>query len=163
MPGHPSSGHHHGNAGFRPRRTYVFCGIEGAPRRRRWPLPGSMPVPFTSTGEPVNLSIEDEGIRLAPTPVTAQSRNEIAEASRTPRERLGDLKAQEAANLTGVRRLEALLELRRDDVSGYNAALLAFGRLQAQALVRTFPRDCLKRKNSSRTTGTDFPPQSGSS
>ena len=73
------------------------------------PYPGSMPVPFTSTGEPVKLSIEDEGIRLAPTPVTEQSRNAIAEASRTPRERLGDLKAQEAANLTGVRRFEALL------------------------------------------------------
>ena len=73
-----------------------------------------MPVPFTST-EPVKLSIEDEGIRLAPTPVTEKSRNAIANASRTPRERLGDLKAQQAANLTGVRRLEALLELRRDD------------------------------------------------
>ena len=35
-------------------------------------IPGSMPVPFTSTGEPVKLSIEDEGIRLAPTPVNAE-------------------------------------------------------------------------------------------
>ena len=56
------------------REELMFLCIEGAPRRRRWPLPCSMPVPFTSTGEPVNLSIEDEGIRLAPTPVTAQSR-----------------------------------------------------------------------------------------
>ncbi|MEC8049629.1 MAG: hydantoinase B/oxoprolinase family protein [Myxococcota bacterium] len=103
------------------------------------PYPGSMPVPFTSTGEPVKLSIEDEGIRLAPTPVTEKSRNAIANASRTPRERLGDLKAQQAANLTGVRRLEALLELRRDDVNQYNTALLAFGRKQALALVESFP------------------------
>ena len=73
------------------------------------PYPGSMPVPFTSTGEPVKLSIEDEGIRLAPTPVTEKSRNAIANASRTPRERLGDLKAQQAANLTGVRRLRGAL------------------------------------------------------
>ena len=122
-----------------------------------------MPVPFTSTGEPVNLSIEDEGIRLAPTPVTAQSRNEIAEASRTPRERLGDLKAQEAANLTGVRRLEALLELRRDDVSGYNAALLAFGRLQAQALVRTFPSGLFEAEEFIEDDGHGLSPQSGSS
>ena len=122
-----------------------------------------MPVPFTSTGEPVKLSIEDEGIRLAPTPVTEKSRNAIANASRTPRERLGDLKAQQAANLTGVRRSRGALGATAGRCGQYNTALLAFGRLQAQALVSHFHRDSLRPWSSSRTTDTAFRLLSGSS
>ena len=103
------------------------------------PYPGSMPVPMDLDGSPVTLTIEDEGICLAPTVMNDSARQRIAAASRTPEERIGDLKAQEAANLAGVRRLEALIEARGDSIASLNESLLQFGQDQARALIETFP------------------------
>jgi N-methylhydantoinase B/oxoprolinase/acetone carboxylase alpha subunit len=59
--------------------------------------PGSMPADA--------LGIDEEGIRLGPTPLTDAVRARFIDASRTPEERAGDLDAQVGANRLGVRRL----------------------------------------------------------
>src|SRR5690554_272382 len=58
----------------------------------------------------LSQSIDEEGIRIAPTPWSAALEDEIAAASRTPQERRGDLRAQIAANLRGRQRLGEQLE-----------------------------------------------------
>lgn len=73
-------------------------------------VPGSMIPLMDSTGQMRTLSVDDEGIRLAPTVLDEALRTRFALASRTPEERLGDLRAQEAANHVGVQRLKAWLD-----------------------------------------------------
>lgn len=64
--------------------------------------PGSMPL---------SKHIDEEGFRFGPTRLDSQLLEEVANASRTPWEREGDLRAQIAANLRGVLRLtESLSE-----------------------------------------------------
>ncbi len=58
--------------------------------------PGSMP--------PDALTVDEEGLRMAPTPVDAESLGRVVDSSRTPDERRGDLDAQRGANELGVRR-----------------------------------------------------------
>lgn len=63
--------------------------------------PGSMP--------PDALTIDEEGVRLPPTPVDDGSLARVVASSRTPDERRGDLDAQRGANQLGVRRLAELV------------------------------------------------------
>ncbi|MFU8802505.1 MAG: hydantoinase B/oxoprolinase family protein [Bradymonadaceae bacterium] len=65
--------------------------------------PGSLPLSDT---------IDDEGIRLGPTPWGEEVEEKIALASRTPDERRGDLRAQVAANRRGSQRLLEIYEQR---------------------------------------------------
>ena len=53
----------------------------------------------------LSRSVDDEGIRIAPTKWSEGLEDDIASASRTPEERRGDLKAQIAANRRGIARL----------------------------------------------------------
>ncbi len=62
--------------------------------------PGSMPADATD--------IAQEGLRLAPTRLTADVRELVIRTSRTPLERAGDLDAQVGANAVGAERLAAL-------------------------------------------------------
>ncbi|HEX2466814.1 MAG TPA: hydantoinase B/oxoprolinase family protein [Solirubrobacterales bacterium] len=61
------------------------------------PTPGGMPVDSTR--------IEDEGVVIPPTRVDDEALADLASRMRAPQQRLADLRAQRAANLTGVRRL----------------------------------------------------------
>jgi N-methylhydantoinase B len=69
--------------------------------------PGSMPLA---------TSIEDEGLVIKPTKLIKAGKldtalmDEVANATRTPTERLGDLNAQVGANAVGVKRLKDLVE-----------------------------------------------------
>jgi N-methylhydantoinase B len=66
------------------------------------PTPGSMPADSTT--------LDDEGVVIAPTRVDDRALAEITEQMRNPAERLADLRAQRAANLTGARRVAELVE-----------------------------------------------------
>jgi N-methylhydantoinase B len=66
------------------------------------PTPGSMPAASTR--------LEDEGVVIPPTPVEAGTLEGLARRMRHPHQRLADLRAQLAANLTGERRVLELVE-----------------------------------------------------
>jgi N-methylhydantoinase B len=66
------------------------------------PTPGSMPADSTT--------LDDEGVVIPPTRVDDRALAEITEQMRNPAERLADLRAQRAANLTGARRVAELVE-----------------------------------------------------
>ncbi len=59
--------------------------------------PGSMPADSTA--------LEDEGVVIAPRPLTPEALAEITSAMRQPGERAADLRAQLAANRVGAERL----------------------------------------------------------
>ncbi|MFI4861685.1 MAG: hydantoinase B/oxoprolinase family protein [Phycisphaerales bacterium JB063] len=60
---------------------------------------------------PIGRHIDDEGLRIAPRRMDRHTVNWIADASRTPDERRGDLLAQSAALTLGVQRLTELVEV----------------------------------------------------
>ncbi len=64
------------------------------------PTPGSMPA-FSRT-------LEEEGVVIPPTVADQGTLEQLAARMRMPQQRLADLRAQEAANRVGVRRLEEL-------------------------------------------------------
>lgn len=102
--------------------------------------PGSIPSPIDREGNVLPLTIEDEGIRIPPTPLTEGLRVRFATASRTPEERLGDLRAQEAANHVGARRLR---ELHRgtspEQMALQNGALLDYTERSMREILRGLP------------------------
>jgi N-methylhydantoinase B/oxoprolinase/acetone carboxylase alpha subunit len=61
------------------------------------------------TKPPDALTVDEEGLRLPPTPVDDDSLARIVGASRTPEERRGDLDAQRGANGLGVTRFAELV------------------------------------------------------
>jgi N-methylhydantoinase B len=66
------------------------------------PTPGSMPAD--------SRTHDDEGVVIAPQPLDAYAIDRLAGRMRQPRQRRADLRAQLAANRTGVRRLHELHE-----------------------------------------------------
>jgi N-methylhydantoinase B len=66
------------------------------------PTPGGMPSSSTR--------LEDEGVVIPPMRATDEVLEDLAHQMRNPVQRLADLRAQRAANLTGERRLTELLE-----------------------------------------------------
>jgi N-methylhydantoinase B len=77
------------------------------------PTPGGMPAGSTS--------LDQEGVVIAPTRATDEALAELAGRMRRPEERLADLRAQRAANLTGARRTAELVE--RHGADGLAAAM----------------------------------------
>lgn len=94
--------------------------------------PGSMP--------PDALTIDEEGLRLAPTAVDDDSLGRVVAASRTPAERRGDLDAQRGANRLGVRRLTELVRglAGRGGTAAF-AEVLDHGERRMRAALRDFP------------------------
>ncbi len=90
--------------------------------------PGSMP--------PDALTVDEEGLRLAPTRVDAGSLALVVASSRTPDERRGDLDAQRGANRLGVQRFT---ELVRAVDTGAFAEILDYGERRMRAALRDFP------------------------
>lgn len=91
--------------------------------------PGSMP--------PDALTVDEEGLRLPPTPVDDESLARVVAASRTPDERRGDLEAQRGANRLGVQRLTELVR-GLDDLAALDE-ILDHGERRMRAAVRDFP------------------------
>jgi N-methylhydantoinase B len=68
------------------------------------PTPGGMPA--------LSVTLEEEGVVIPPTRADDAVLRELAARMRNPEQRLADLRAQRAANLTGIRRLTQLAERR---------------------------------------------------
>jgi N-methylhydantoinase B len=66
------------------------------------PTPGGMPA--------LSVTLEEEGVVIPPTRADDAVLRELAGQMRNPEQRLADLRAQRAANLTGIRRLTQLAE-----------------------------------------------------
>lgn len=90
-------------------------------------------------------SIFQEGLRLPPVRIMAEGTpiREVVDIillnSRTPDERLGDLNAQFAANVTGVRGVEALFARYGDDTLAAIDAYLGFTRRRFEAAIGRLP------------------------
>jgi len=68
------------------------------------PTPGGMPA--------LSVTLDEEGVVIHPTRADDQVLRGLAGRMRNPEQRLADLRAQRAANLTGIRRLRQLAERR---------------------------------------------------
>jgi N-methylhydantoinase B len=66
------------------------------------PTPGGMPA--------LSVSLDEEGVVIPPTRADDEVLSDLASRMRNPEQRLADLRAQRAANLTGIRRLRRLAE-----------------------------------------------------
>jgi N-methylhydantoinase B len=64
------------------------------------PTPGGMPA--------LSVTLDEEGVVIPPTRADDAILRELAGRMRSPEQRLADLRAQRAANLTGIRRLRQL-------------------------------------------------------
>ena len=64
------------------------------------PTPGGMPA--------LSVTLDEEGVVIPPTRADDDALSELAGQMRNPEQRLADLRAQRAANLTGIRRLREL-------------------------------------------------------
>ncbi len=103
--------------------------------------PGSIPAPIDLQGKPRALTIEDEGIRLPPLVLNEEVRERFANASRTPEERRGDLRAQEAANHVAELRLTELHQSCGEaSLARLNDALLDHTEQKMRALLRRIPK-----------------------
>ena len=96
------------------------------------PTPGSMPA-FSRT-------LEEEGVVISPTRVEAETLAELAALMRSPRQRLADFRAQEAANRIGELRLAELAE--RNGTAFLRegmAAILAYAERRTRAALAEIP------------------------
>jgi N-methylhydantoinase B len=66
------------------------------------PTPGGMPA--------LSVTLEEEGVVIPPTRADDTTLRDLANRMRNPEQRLADLRAQRAANLTGIQRLRGLAE-----------------------------------------------------
>jgi N-methylhydantoinase B len=96
------------------------------------PTPGGMPADSTR--------LEDEGVVIPPTRATDEALRELAGRMRNPAERLADLRAQRAANLTGARRLAELVgRLGRDELLAGMAEILDYAERRSRAAIAELP------------------------
>jgi N-methylhydantoinase B/oxoprolinase/acetone carboxylase alpha subunit len=95
--------------------------------------PGSMP--------PDAASIDEEGIRLAPTLLTDEVVARFVAASRTPTERDGDLAAQRGANARGVARFREVIRsaVRGGSEGAVLGELLDYGERRMRAALADLP------------------------
>ncbi|MGI9019319.1 MAG: hydantoinase B/oxoprolinase family protein [Solirubrobacterales bacterium] len=96
------------------------------------PTPGGMPS--------ASSTLEQEGVVIPPTRATEETLRELAESMRNPRQRLADLRAQRAANLTGERRLLELAErMGADGMAAGLDEILAYAERRARAALGDLP------------------------
>jgi N-methylhydantoinase B len=89
-------------------------------------VPGSMPADSTS--------LDEEGVVIAPQPLTHELVEELVQRMRQPAQRRADLRAQLAANTTGARRLAELAQrLGPDRLSAATAAVLDYAERRTRA------------------------------
>ena len=96
------------------------------------PTPGGMPA-FSKT-------LEEEGVVIPPTAATAEVLERLASQMRMPRQRLADLRAQQAANRIGEMRLGELRErLGTGSLRTGMAAILAYTERRARVALVELP------------------------
>jgi len=96
------------------------------------PTPGSMPA-FSKT-------LEEEGVVIPPTPATEETLERLASQMRMPRQRLADLRAQQAANRIGQLRLGELRErLGTEALREGMAEILAYSERRTRAALAELP------------------------
>jgi N-methylhydantoinase B len=96
------------------------------------PTPGSMPA-FSKT-------LEEEGVVIPPTAATEETLERLASQMRMPRQRLADLRAQQAANRIGELRLGELRErLGTETLREGMAAILAYSERRTRAALAELP------------------------
>ncbi|HUC06690.1 MAG TPA: hydantoinase B/oxoprolinase family protein, partial [Solirubrobacterales bacterium] len=96
------------------------------------PTPGSMPANSTR--------LEDEGVVIPPTPSSGDVLRELVAQMRFPQQRLADLRAQEAANRIGVRRLGELAEQHgRAHLRGAMEEILAYAERRTRQALAALP------------------------
>jgi N-methylhydantoinase B len=96
------------------------------------PTPGSMPA-FSRT-------LEEEGVVIPPTLVTAETLEGLAAQMRAPRQRLADLRAQQAAVRVGEQRLGELCERLGDEaLRAGMAEILAYSERRTRAAIAELP------------------------
>jgi N-methylhydantoinase B len=95
----------------------------------------------TPAGMPVDsTSLEQEGVVIPPTRVDDAALRELAGRMRNPPQRLADLRAQRAANLTGIERLRELAQ--RDGLPALRAGMeeiLAYAERRTRAALAALP------------------------
>jgi N-methylhydantoinase B len=96
------------------------------------PTPGGMPA-FSKT-------LEEEGVVIPPTPATEETLERLASQMRMPRQRLADLRAQQAANRIGQLRLGELRErLGTETLRAGMAEILAYSERRTRAALAELP------------------------
>ena len=96
------------------------------------PTPGGMPA-FSRT-------LEEEGVVIPPTRVSDAELERLAGQMRAPRQRLADLRAQQAANRVGETRLTELAErLGRERLRAGMDAILAYAERRTRAALAALP------------------------
>jgi N-methylhydantoinase B len=96
------------------------------------PTPGSMPA-FSRT-------LEEEGVVIPPTVFGEKTVERLVSGMRMPRQRLADLRAQEAANRVGALRLEELQRrLGSAELREGMAAILAYTERRTRAAIAELP------------------------
>ena len=96
------------------------------------PTPGGMPAG--------SRRLEDEGVVIPPTRVSDEVLERLAHEMRNPPQRLADLRAQRAANLTGERRLLELIERNGlDRVRDGISEILDYAERRTQARLAELP------------------------
>jgi N-methylhydantoinase B len=92
-------------------------------------VPGSMPADSTT--------LEEEGVVIAPMPLTPQLVEELVAQMRQPAQRRADLRAQLAANTTGARRLaELAARLGHERLAAATAEVLDYAERRTRAQLR---------------------------
>ncbi len=95
-------------------------------------IPGSMPAD--------SRRLEEEGVVIAPRPLTEQAVEEIVAQMRQPQERRADLRAQLAANRVGSKRLLELAErVGSERLEEATEAVLAYAERRTRACLRALP------------------------
>lgn len=96
------------------------------------PTPGSMPA-FSRT-------LDEEGVVIPPTLADEDTLTELASRMRSPRQRLADLRAQQAANRVGELRLEELCQrLGPRELREGMAEILAYSERRTRAALAELP------------------------
>jgi N-methylhydantoinase B len=85
-----------------PARPFAFAASRAHHADIGGPTPGGMPA--------ASRRLEDEGVVIPPTQASDDVLRRLAHEMRNPPQRLADLRAQRAANLTGERRLLELID-----------------------------------------------------
>jgi len=89
---------------------------------------------------PISRHIDDEGLRITPRVLDEQTVQWIADASRTPDERRGDLQAQLAALHVGAQRVRAMAErYGRDTLAARGGALIGYTERIVRGLIAGLP------------------------
>src|SRR3954449_8964304 len=85
-----------------PGRPFAFAASRAHHADIGGPTPGGMPA--------LSVTLDQEGVVIPPTRADDDVLADLASQMRSPEQRLADLRAQRAANLTGIRRLRRLAE-----------------------------------------------------